>query len=420
MTDLPKGLLVLRQRGFRLLFFGQAVSVFGDRMVAVALAFAVLGLGGSASAVGLVLASGMVALVGALLIGGVVADRTSRRAVMVSADLVRLTSQGAMAALLIAGAADVWMLAVLAGITGAATGFFNPASTGLLPTLVAPEHLQQANGLRATAMSAGEILGPLVAGVLVASASAGWALAIDAVTFGISAVLLSQLRLPAGIARAAPSFLADLKEGWDAFRSRTWVWTLVAFVAFGNMLWGAWSALGPVVADRDLGGAAAWGTVLAAMGVGALGGSLVATQAKPRRPLVVFALTGAAFSVPLAFLAAGAPVPVLALGALLSGGAMMLGNSVWESTLQRHIPTESLSRVSAYDWFGSFAFYPLGLAIWGPIAGAVGFGASLWVAFALQIATALALLAVPDIRRLSTTPAQAEDPEPQLASTPID
>jgi MFS family permease len=410
MTDSSEKLLVLRQREFRLLFFGQAVSVFGDRMVAVALAFAVLELGGSASAVGLVLACGALALVGSLLIGGVVADRTSRRAVMVSADLVRLTSQGVMAALLITGAADVWMLAVLAGITGAATGFFNPASTGLLPTVVAPEHLQQANGLRATAMSTGEILGPLAAGVLVASASAGWALAIDSVTFGISAVLLSRLRLPAGIVRATPSFLADLKEGWHAFQSRTWVWTLVVFVAFGNMLWGAWSALGPVVADRDLGGAAAWGTVLAAMGVGALGGSLVATQAKPRRPLVVFALTGAVFSVPLAFLAAGVPVPVLALGALLSGGAMMLGNSVWESTLQRHIPTESLSRVSAYDWFGSLAFYPLGLAAWGPIAASVGLGASLWVAFALQIATTFALLAVPDIRRLSSAPTQAEDP----------
>src|SRR5439155_16297507 len=213
-------------------------------------------------------------------------------------------------------------------------------------------------------------------------------------------------------------FRTDLKEGWSAFRSRTWVWTLVAFVAIGNMLWGAWSALGPVVADRDLGGAAAWGTVLAAMGVGVLGGGFVATQAKPRRPLVIFALTGVVFSVPLAFLAAGAPVPLLALAALLSGGAMMLGNSVWESTLQRHIPAESLSRVSAYDWFGSLAFYPLGLAVWGPMAAAVGLGASLWLAFALQLATTLALLAVPDIRRLPATPSNGRDrPKPPVVST---
>jgi MFS family permease len=404
MTRLSDSVLVLRQREFRFLFFGQAVSVFGDRMVAVALAFAVLEVGGSPSAVGLVLASGMLALAGSLLVGGVVADRTSRRAIMVTADLVRLASQGTMAALLIAGTAEVWTLALLAAITGAATGFFNPASTGLLPAIVAPDHLQQANGLRATAMSIGDILGPLAAGILVATASAGWAVAVDALTFGISAIFLSQLRPSAGAEREATSFLTDLKEGWGAFRSRTWVWTLVASAAVGNMAWGAWSALGPVVADRDLGGAAAWGTVLAVMGVGALGGSLVATQAKPRRPLVVFALTGAVLSVPLAFLAAGAPVGLLAFGALLSGAAMMLGNSVWESTLQRHIPDESLSRVSAYDWFGSLAFSPLGLAVWGPIAAVAGLSASLWIASALLLSTTLALLAVPAIRHLPSVP----------------
>src|SRR5947208_14739795 len=156
--DLSERLSVLRLREFRLLFCGQAVSVFGDRMVAAALALAVLEVGGSASAVGLVLASGALALFASLLVGGVVADRTSRRAVMVGADLVRLASQGTMAVLLIAGAAEVWMLALLAAVSGAATGFFNPASTGLLPTVVAPEQLQQANGLRATAMSTGEIL----------------------------------------------------------------------------------------------------------------------------------------------------------------------------------------------------------------------------------------------------------------------
>lgn len=401
MPSLPESLVVLRGRQFRLLFYGQAVSGFGDRMVAVALAFAVLEVGGSVSAVGLVLASGALALAGCLLAGGVIADRTSRRAVMVVADIVRLASQGAMAALLIGGAAEVWMLAVLAAVSGAATGFFNPASIGLLPTVVAPDQLQQANGLRAFAMSTGEIFGPIAAGVLVASAGAGWALGLDAATFGISAVLLSQLRPPAPGARRATSFLDELKEGWEAFRSRTWVWSVVAVAAVGNIVWGAWSALGPVVADRDLGGAAAWGAVLAAMGAGALGGSLLATQAQPRRPLVLFALMGAVLSVPLALLAAGVPVPLLAFGALFAGGAMMLGNTVWESTLQRHIPGESLSRVSAYDWFGSVAFYPLGLAIWGPIASAAGFGAALWLASAVMLATTLALLVIPAIRGFS-------------------
>jgi MFS family permease len=182
---------------------------------------------------------------------------------------------------------------------------------------------------------------------------------------------------------------------------------------------GAWSALGPVVADRDLGGAAAWGTVLAAMGVGALIGSLLATQIKPRRPLVFVALTDGLFALPLAFLAAAPPVPLLACGALLSGAGLMLGMSVWKSTLQRHIPGESLSRVSSYDWFGSLAFSPLGLAIWGPVAAAIGISVSLWLAFGLSVASVLALLTVPDIRRLSATPAPVlhMDRPPSTGST---
>jgi MFS family permease len=404
LPRLSESVDVLRGREFRLLFAGQAVSVLGDRMVAVALAFAVLEIGGSTSDVGLVLAAGVLPLVGSVLVGGVVADRASRRAVMVVADLVRVASQGAMAGLLIAGVAEVWMLALLAGVTGAATGFFSPASTGLLPEVVPAGRLQPANALRSSAVSTGEILGPLAAGVLVAAAGAGWAIAADAATFGLSAACLVMLRVPTRLASQASSFVADLREGWVAFRSRRWVWTVVAYFAIGNVFWGAWNALGPVVADRDLGGAAAWGTVLAAAGVGALAGSLLATQARPRRPLVFVALTDGLFALPLAFLAAAPPVPLLAFGALVSGAGMMLGISVWESTLQHHIPGESLSRVSSYDWFGSLAFSPLGLAIWGPVAATIGISVSLWLAFGLSVVVVLALLAVPDIRHLPATP----------------
>jgi MFS family permease len=410
LPRLPERLDVLHGREFRLLFAGQAVSVLGDRMVAVALAFGVLAIGGSTADVGLVLAAAVFPLVGSVLVGGVVADRASRRTVMVVADLVRVASQGTMAALLISGVADVWMLALLAGVTGTATGFFNPASTGLLPEIVPAEQLQPANALRSSAISAGEIVGPLAAGVLVATAGAGWAIAVDAATFGVSAACLVMLRVPARGAARTSSFVADLREGWVAFRSRRWVWTVVAYFAIGNIVWGAWNGLGPVVADRDLGGATAWSIVLAATGVGALAGSLLATQVEPRRPLVFVALTDGLFALPLAFLAAAPPVPLLAFGALLSGAGMMVGMSVWESTLQRHIPGESLSRVSSYDWFGSLAFYPLGLAIWGPVAAAIGISDALWLAFGLGVAAILALLTVPDIRHLPPTPTSPSRP----------
>ncbi len=400
----PESLDVLRTREFRLLFGGQAVSVLGDRIVIVALAFAVLEVGGSTADVGLVLAAGTLPLVATVLVGGVVADRASRRAVMVAADLVRVASQGAMAALLVAGVAEIWMLGLLAGVTGAATGFFSPASTGLLPEVVLAEQLQPANALRASAAATGEILGPVLGGVLVAVAGAGWAMGADAATFALSAACLALLRLPPRAPARRSRFRDDLRQGWTVFRSRRWVWTFVVYFAIGNLLWGAWAALGPVVADRDLGGAAAWGVVLAAMGGGALIGSLLAVRARPRHPLLIAAVADGLFALPLACLAAAPPVALIACGALLAGAGTALAISLWESTLQRHIPNESLSRVSSYDWFGSLAFAPLGLAAWGSIAAAIGIGASLWIAFGLVLALTLALIAVPDVRRLPRSP----------------
>jgi MFS family permease len=389
---------VLRLREFRLLLGAQAVSMVGDRMVGIALAFAVLELGGSATEVGIVLACRTAPLVATLLVGGVIADRVSRRAVMVVADLSRLVTQGAIAALLIGGVAEVWMLAVLAGLTGAAGGFFNPAAVGLLPSIVPSERLLEANGVRATALSGGEIAGPVIAGLLIAGVGPGWAIAIDAATFLVSALLLAGLRLPATVPRVPSSFVSDLREGWGVFRSLTWVWTFVVFAAFGNLVSAAWSVLGPVVADRSLGGAVAWGTVLGATGIGALVGSLVAIRARPHRPLVLAAVAYGLFVFPLAFLAAGAPLAVVAFGALLGGVALMLGNSVWEATLQARVPEESLGRVSAYDWFGSLAFNPLGMAIWGPVAALIGIHSALWLAAALAFAATATLLSVPAIR----------------------
>jgi predicted MFS family arabinose efflux permease len=400
VTRLPESLEVLRLRDFRLVFGAFAVSVLGDRMVTIALAFAVLELGGSASEVGIVLACRTLPLALAVLVGGVVADRVSRRAVMVAADLARLASQGLLGVLLITGAPPIWVLAVLSGLTGMATGFFNPASTGLMPAVVPPDRLQQANGLRATAMSGGEIVGPALAGVLIATAGPGWALAIDGATFGVSAAFLARLRLPRRLARAKTSFLQDLREGWGAFRSRRWVWTLVVAGSLGNMFWGAVSVLGPVVAQAELGGAAVWGSVMAAMGVGALGGGVLAIRVRPRRPLVLSLTVLTLFAAPPALLAVGAPAAVVAVGTALAGGGMMLGNSLFESTFQRRVPADLLSRVSSYDWFGSLALQPIGLAIWGPLAVAIGIDEALWLASALLFVSILAPLAVREVREM--------------------
>jgi MFS family permease len=391
---------VLRDGAFRRLLGSAAISWFGDRMVTVALAFAVIEVEASASAIGLVLAVRSAALVASLLLGGVVADRVSRRAVMVAADVARVVTQGLLAALVIAGEAQIWSIALLSGLTGIATGFFNPASTGLLPAIVPPDRLQQANGIRGTLLSAGEIGGPALAGVLVAAVGAGWALAVDAATFAASGLLLLGVRVPGRVERAASGFWADLREGWTTFSRTTWVWTFVLWAAVANLIWGAWSVLGPLVAERELGGAAAWGAVNAALGAGALLGAVGAIRHVPRRPILAAALTGFLSLPALALLAAGAHAAPLALGALVFGIGMMFGNTVWESALQRHIRPEALSRVSAYDWFGSMAFAPIGLAIWGPIAAGLGVSETLWLAAAVYLVSTIALLCVRDVRRL--------------------
>jgi predicted MFS family arabinose efflux permease len=405
MPALRESLGVLRQRDYRLLFGAQAVSLLGDGMVNVALAFAVIGLGGGAPEIGLVFTARSVALVGSLLGGGVVGDRLPRRAVLISADLVRVASQGALAAALIAGAPGVWTIALLSAITGAATGFFNPTSTAFLPAVVGLEALQPANALRGLLSSIGRVGGPAIAGLLVVAAGAGWALAVDALTFAVSALLLSRIRVSGAIeARRRKSFVADLREGWDSFRSRTWLWAFVAWFSFGNLLFGCWQIVGPLIAERDLGGADAWGLIIAASGAGGVVGGLVALRAHPRRPLLYAAPCLSVFFVPLALLAAGIPAVLIALGAAVCEIGTVLGLAVWESTLQRHVEPAALSRVSSYDWFGSLALAPVGLAIWGAVADSIGYETSLWLAFGLNVASLVPLLAIREIRTLPAEP----------------
>jgi hypothetical protein len=222
---------------------GQSVSLVGDGMLVVALAFAVLDLTGSVSDLGFALAASRAPLVVAVLVGGVVADRLPRRAVMVAADLVRLATLAVSSSLLIAGDARLWELFALQAVFGTAGGFFYPASTGLLPLIVGPNVLQQANALRGLSQSTGAIIGPAVAGVLVATAGPGWALAADAATFAVSAGSLALLRPPRHTRPAQQRFLGDLADGWREFRSRTWVWAEVVVAgAFANIFTAAFTA----------------------------------------------------------------------------------------------------------------------------------------------------------------------------------
>ena len=392
----------LRERQFRLLFTGQLISLLGDSFSGIALAFAVLDLTGSATDLGYVFAAKTIPLVTFLLVGGVFADRLPRRAVMLTADVVRGLCQGTFALLILTHQAQIWELVILQAFAGTATAFFNPASTGLTPMTISAERLQQANALRGLSMASTGIIGTALGGIAVSAVGPGWALVVDAASFGASAFFLAQLRLPAHIHLPPQSFLADLHEGWREFSSRTWVWVIVVAASIGNMMSSVFVVLGAVISKRDLGGPLAWTLIISALGLGSFVGGIVSLRVKVRRPLFFGSSLLGLFSIPMVLLALRAPAVVVAAGALFSGMGNMVSNSLWETTLQRHIPSAALSRVSAYDWFGSLAFQPIGLIVAGPAAAAIGTSSTLWIAAGGSLAMAVIAVATPSVRHLES------------------
>ena len=391
----------LRERNFRLLFIGQSVSALGNALVPVALAFAILDLTHSPADLGYVLGAEAAAQVVFLLAGGVIADRLSRRAVMLGADAVRGAAEAALGALLVTGRPSVWLIAALAAVQGMAGALFMPASTGLTPAVVSQANLQQANQIQQVALSGAGVAGPALAGVLVVAASPGWAILADAVSFGASVAFLATLDLTAAPRPSRQRFVTDLREGWDAFRSRTWLWTITAVSAVFNFLYAAYIVLGPVVSQRSYGGAAAWATVATVGGVGSVAGGLLSMRLRPRHPLRLAVLVSCFLPLPPLAFAAGLPVPAIAVVAALGGTGIIVFYSQFTTTMQRQVPEQILSRVSSYDWFASLAVFPVGLAVAGPAAAALGVRAVLWGTGLIQLAAILSLLLVPSVRQLT-------------------
>jgi MFS family permease len=392
----------LEERTFRLLWAGQLVSGIGDALVPVAVAFAVLDLTGSAADLGLVLASMMASRVLFILAGGVWSDRLPRQVVMIAADLVRALVQALVAAAFFLDSVAVWQLVLAAGLFGASSAFFGPASTGLVKTIVPAERLQEANALIGISQNAVSIFGPALAGLLVAAFGYGLVFAIDAASFVVSAAFLVAMRLP----RARPteerqSFAADAKRGVREVLARRWLWTAFITFSISNLAIAAYFVLGPLVVDEELGGAKAWGLILTGGAVGGLAGSAVALRWKPRRPLVPAFLI--MLSIPLQLLALVPPlaVPVLMLAGALAVASIAIGNALWDTMLQQHVPREAISRVSSLDWMISLVFMPLGYTLAGPLAETIGVDGALVLAAALGVAANLAILFVPDVRNLT-------------------
>jgi MFS family permease len=414
-VDVPgQGLLAVRP--YRLLFAGQALSVIGDRITPVAIAFAVLGLG-DATDLGLVLAAGGIPYALFAIVGGVISDRVGRREVMIASDVVRALSQALTAALLLTGTAEVWMLTVLAAVYGTAGAVFMPALMGLIPQTVPAARLQQANALLGFTRSVATVAGPALAGVTIAIAGSGQAIALDAVTFAISAGCLLALRTDAAAPEAAPDsdpFLVRLRAGWREVRARPWLaYGLAAMGAYHVFVLPSVYVLGPVLAARELSGASSWAAIVACFGVGAIVGNLLAMRLRLRRPVLVAAVALVVGSTQAAIIGSGVGTAGIAALELLAGIAVSLFFTLWDTNLQEQVPPESVSRVSSYDFTVSLGLMPIGMAVSGPIAAAVGLHATLVGMSAVGMLVALLWLAVPAVRRLDRgEPAPAVTPVP--------
>jgi MFS family permease len=410
----------LAERDFRLLWLGQSGSAIGDALIGVALAFAVLEVGGTAADLGLVFAAFAVPRVVLTLAGGVWSDRLPRQHVMIACDLVRAVAQAVVSTLLITGSGQVWHLLALAVVMGSAHAFFVPATTGLMPQLVTRGRLQQANALVSISQSVAHIFGPLAAGLIVATIGPGWAFAIDGVSFLVSAGFLAGMRVPATVVEERRSFVAELGDGWREVRTRSWVLAAIFTFGLSNASLGAFQVLGPIVATRDLDGAASWGVILAGGAIGGVLGGALSLRWKPRRPLVPGFLVMALATIQLLLLVPPFAAPIVALGTMVAFGGIILSNTFWDTMLQQHIPSTAISRVSSWDWMVSLLFQPVALAAVGPVSEAIGVRETLLVAAGIGIVANLAVLAVPSVRRVQRREGAVAAPEPATAASAAD
>jgi MFS family permease len=371
-------------------------------MTPVALPFAVLeDLGGSPGDVGWVIAAGSGTQIAVQLFGGALADRGSRRRQMVRADSLAAAAQAALATLLLTGQASLGLAIALQVAIGISFALHHPAAIGLVPLVVDRERLQDANALLAIAHSTALGVGAAAGGLLAATFGAGVALAVDATSFAASAALIAGLAARAQPRIGAVSLWQQLRAGWNEFTAHRWLWAIVLQFTVMMVGWfGTFAVIGPVVAQRSLGGAAAWGTVAGAFGFGLVAGGFVALRFHFPRPMLAATLTCFAGTLLPLLLIGPAPVVWIAAGAFAAGLGVEVFSVLWFTALHTRVAPEALSRVAAYDAVGSLALVPFGQVLAGLSIEAYGTEPTLWAAAALIFLPTAAVLAVPEVRQL--------------------
>ncbi|MGH3386257.1 MAG: MFS transporter [Nocardioidaceae bacterium] len=388
---------------FRSFLAGRTIDLLGNSMAPVAVAFAVLHIGGDAGDLGIVLAARSIPLIVFVLYGGVIADRFPRHRVLVVACALSGAVQVLAAALLIGDVATVATLAAVEAVHGSVSAFTMPAIHGIVPQLVDRRQLQQANALTSAGRSAALMIGPAVSGILVATVGAGWALAVDGGSYLVAGLLFARLRL-APVERASTSMVAELRDGWSEFVARTWVWVVVLGFGVLNAVYACgWVTLGPVVADGTI-GADGWGFVLTVQAVGFLLGTVVMLRVSPRFPLRLGMIGALGLALPMAALGVSPEFVLLAVASFVAGIGLELFGVTWETSLQQHVPLDKLSRVASYDMLGSIIALPLGQLAAGPLVVWFDVRSVVVGCAVVYAAVALAVLLAPSVWRLGAAP----------------
>ncbi|WP_042806522.1 MFS transporter [Yersinia massiliensis] len=404
-SPVPYSRHLFRYTPFRNLFFARLLTVLGNGIAPIALAFAVLDIGGSATDLGLVVAARSIFNVAFLLIGGVLADRYSRSLVLLSSSTIAALSQAVVAWLVLDGTATVIGLALLGTINGAAAGIALPASSAMVPQTVPKYHLRTANAFIQVGIYAGTVIGASLGGILTSAIGPGWGLAVDALGFAAAAPLYYFIRVNPTLSQESnTNILQDLRDGWKEFISHSWVWSIVAQFTIVNAAFsGVVMILGPIVADATF-GRVGWGIIVAAQSIGLIVGSFIALRWRPRRDLFVGVLLVSLCAVPIVLLSVAPSTTVLMGAFFIAGVGFGQFGVVWANSLQTHIPPEKLARVYAYDALGSFIAIPVGELAAGPLAMHYGTSGVLLVSAAAVVIATIAAGLIPSIRKLDNSP----------------
>ncbi|WP_405706001.1 MFS transporter [Streptomyces xanthophaeus] len=393
-----------RSSRFRLFFTARSTSLLADGMLMVSLTAAVLGAGYGAAGVGYALAAWMAPIVLLVLFGGVLADRFTPQVMMVGADAVRMVAMLALAALLVGSDVRLWHVMALLALSGAATAMFQPGLASMVPQVA--EDIQRANALLRISEAICTLIGPGVAGLLVAYWNVAGSFVVIAAAYALSALGLAPLRKLGTVRDESDEPMSRrLVTGWQEFRSRSWLWGVIAvWAVYGLFVFGPSLPLGAALLTEQH-GASGYGWIASADGAGTIVGGLLGMRVRPRRPLVAGACAMFCFALNPLAPALGWSFTVTALTGVLAGCGFAFWGVMWATSVQTHIPLAVLSRVSAYDVAGSIMVIPLGRALAGPAADSFGADRVLLFSSVMGVVCIAVMLCVPAIRGLGRVPA---------------